>query len=57
MAEPITRRSYLWLYLVVDQGAPPWLASEAIATTALEHPEWDMNELVDPVSGKKVTDD
>jgi hypothetical protein len=25
-------------------GAPIWAATEAVATVAIEHPEWDMEE-------------
>jgi hypothetical protein len=45
MAEPplLTRREYL-TYQAVMGGAPLLLAVEAVATTAIEHPEWDMAE-------------
>lgn len=38
-----TRRQYLTLRLCMD-GANIWEAIEAIASTAIEHPEWDMDE-------------
>lgn len=41
--EPITRRSYLTRKLIF-LGTPPLMAPEAVSSTALEHPEWDMEE-------------
>ncbi len=38
-----TRRQYLTLK-AIEGGAGVLLAREAVATTALEHPEWDMSE-------------
>ena len=37
-----TRRQYLTYRTILD-GAHMMLAVEAVATTALEHPEWDMD--------------
>lgn len=39
----MTRRHYLMTKAVMD-GASIWLATEAVASTAIEHPEWDMDE-------------
>jgi len=39
----ITRRQYL-LYNAVMSGAPVLMAVEAVSSTAIEHPEWDMDE-------------
>lgn len=39
----ITRRRFLTIKALAA-GAGPFLAAEAVATTALEHPEWDMEE-------------
>lgn len=41
---PIKRRDYL-LMKTIEGGANIFLAVEAVSTTALEHPEWDMDEL------------
>lgn len=38
-----TRRHYLTLK-AMEAGAGLFLASEAVATTAIEHPEWDLTE-------------
>jgi len=38
-----TRRQWL-IHQALLSGAPPFLAIEAVATTAIEHPEWDMEE-------------
>lgn len=39
----MTRRTYLVLR-AMDDGATMAEAIEAVASTALEHPEWDMDE-------------
>lgn len=39
----MTRRRYLTIMAVLA-GADIWTAKEAVATTALAHPEWDMDE-------------
>lgn len=39
----ITRRMFLVLRVMGD-GVPVSLATEAVASTAIEHPEWDMDE-------------
>lgn len=41
--EKFTRRQYL-TYELVMRGAKVFEAIEAIASTAIEHPEWDMDE-------------
>lgn len=41
--EPLTRRQYLTVKALVN-GTTWHLAIEAVSTTALEHPEWDMEE-------------
>lgn len=41
---PIKRRDYL-LMKAVEHGAGIFGAAEAVSTTALAHPEWDMDEL------------
>ena len=40
---PIARRQYL-VMRAIDQGAGIFEAMEAVASTALAHPEWDMDE-------------
>ena len=44
--EEISRRRYLITKtLLSDPGVVSiWMAVEAVATTAMEHPEWDMQE-------------
>jgi hypothetical protein len=44
MPQPFTRREYLMLKLMEDGRTPWYMAIEAIASTAIEHPEWDMEE-------------
>ncbi len=39
----ITRRSYLQAQAILH-GASVFVAIEAVASTAIEHPEWDMDE-------------
>lgn len=41
--ETFTRRRYL-IMVAIANGAPAMLAIEAVASTAIEHPEWDMDE-------------
>lgn len=41
--EPITRRTYLVMRTIMH-GSGIGLAIEAVASTAIEHPEWDMDE-------------
>jgi hypothetical protein len=41
--EVYTRRQYLTTRAILD-GAPWALAHEAVTSTAIEHPEWDMDE-------------
>lgn len=43
MTPTLTRRAYLTLK-AMEGGAGMFLASEAVASTALEHPEWDLEE-------------
>jgi hypothetical protein len=38
-----TRRQYLTLQVMMS-GASVWMAIEAVSSTALAHPEWDMDE-------------
>jgi NO-binding membrane sensor protein with MHYT domain len=38
-----TRRRWLTIQAMLG-GAPIWAATEAVATVAIEHPEWDMEE-------------
>lgn len=45
MSEPtITRRGYLILRGMIETQATYPVASEAVASVAIEHPEWDMEE-------------
>jgi hypothetical protein len=45
MVDPrITRRQWLTIS-AMRSGANPLLAIEAVASVAIEHPEWDMDEL------------
>lgn len=39
----MSRRRYLTLKAVMD-GASIFVAMEAVSSTAIEHPEWDMAE-------------
>jgi hypothetical protein len=41
---PLTRRQYLVLTVIEQTGCDVFLAMEAVASTAVEHPEWDMDE-------------
>jgi hypothetical protein len=41
----LTRRQYLVLTAMEQTGCDVFLAMEAVASTALAHPEWDMTEL------------
>lgn len=41
--QTFTRRQFL-TYQMVMEGANVWLAIEAVSSTAIEHPEWDMDE-------------
>lgn len=50
-----TRREWL-IISVMSEGVPWYLALEAVSSTALEHPEWDMNELVNEL-GEPSADD
>lgn len=43
MTETLTRKMWLTIH-AMRAGGGPFLAVEAVATTALEHPEWDMDE-------------
>lgn len=38
-----SRRQFMEYHLIV-QGTPWWAAKEAVASVAIEHPEWDMDE-------------
>lgn len=38
-----TRRQYLTTQVILH-GAPIMMASEAVSSVAIEHPEWDMDE-------------
>jgi hypothetical protein len=40
----ITRRGYLILRAMQEAGCGYPLASEAVASVAIEHPEWDMEQ-------------
>lgn len=42
--ERYTRRQFLTYQLVMEAGTPIYEAMEAVASTAIEHPEWDMDE-------------
>lgn len=42
-SEPITRRQYLTIKALVN-GTTWFVAIEAVSSTAIEHPEWDMEE-------------
>jgi hypothetical protein len=43
-APPFTRRTYLVLKAMENTGCDFFAAVEAVSTTAIEHPEWDMQE-------------
>jgi hypothetical protein len=40
----LTRREFLIWHTVIKTGCPWFLATEAVASTALEHPEWNLTE-------------
>lgn len=40
----ISRRYYLVWQTVLTTGCTIWEAIEAVSSTAIEHPEWDMEE-------------
>lgn len=40
-----TRRQFM-MYKLIMEGTPHFLAAEAVSSTAIEHPEWDMDELM-----------
>lgn len=44
MTEYVTRRQYLTKKTLM-LGVPAFMAYEAVSSTAIEHPEWDMDEL------------
>lgn len=48
----MSRRTYLTLK-AMEAGGGMFLASEAVASTAIEHPEWDMDEERDFVEWEK----
>lgn len=41
----LSRRRYLLEKVLVETQTSVTLAQEAIASTAIEHPEWDLDEL------------
>lgn len=43
--ELITLRRYLTTMALLRVGTDVFTAQEAVASTAIEHPEWDMDEL------------
>jgi hypothetical protein len=42
--ETFTRRQWLTRQAILS-GAPPFMATEAVSSVAMEHPDWDMDEL------------
>ena len=44
LSSEMTYRSYLVMKTVLE-GVSIWAALEAVASVAIEHPEWDMNEV------------
>lgn len=43
--EPIWITRYTWLVIqAMQRGAGPLLAIEAVSSTAIEHPEWNLDE-------------
>lgn len=41
--ETFSRRQFLTYRIVMD-GTPIWQAIEAVSSTAMEHPDWDMDQ-------------
>lgn len=41
----ISRRGYLHWVTMAETGASYFAVKEAVASTAIEHPEWDMDEM------------
>lgn len=39
-----TRRDYLTIKVTMTGESNVWAAIEAVSSTAIEHPEWDMDE-------------
>jgi hypothetical protein len=44
MPEQITRQRYLLIKVMVDSECDAFTAMEAVSSTALAHPEWDLDE-------------
>lgn len=42
--QTFTRRQFLIYQTIIETDAPWMQAYEAVASTALAHPEWDMDE-------------
>lgn len=41
---PITRRGYLILKAMAETGCSYFLASEAVSSVGVEHPDWNFDE-------------
>lgn len=41
----MTKRDYLALSVMVLTGCDVFLAHDAVSTIAIEHPDWDMDEV------------
>ena len=39
-----TRRQFMEYRRIMDDRQPCWVAKEAVAAAALEHPDWDLDE-------------
>ncbi len=55
MTDSVRRREYL-TRRAMEMGVPALYVEEAVSTTALAHPEWDMDEPVDPTTGEPASD-
>lgn len=42
--QTFTRRQFLTYHALMQGDVDLWQAIEAVASTAIEHPEWDMDE-------------
>jgi hypothetical protein len=40
----VTMRTWLAVQVMAETGCTPLMAKEAVASTALAHPEWDLDE-------------
>lgn len=44
VAHTMSRRTYLTLKVMMDVECDMFMAAEAVASTAIEHPEWNLDQ-------------